>query len=108
MAGCAASSATRRSSPPLRASVTASASHPVSQVSSLTSGRNSAYVLTKDGLIYTWGSNVFGQLGNGTTQGLLVPTLIPLPAGVAAAALVPESGSTSAYLITAPGGRNGR
>jgi alpha-tubulin suppressor-like RCC1 family protein len=65
-------------------------------------------VLTKDGLIYTWGSNVFGQLGNGTTQGVLVPTLIPLPAGVAAAALVPESGSTSAYLITAPGGRNGR
>jgi hypothetical protein len=53
----------------------------------------------------SWGNNVFGQLGNGTTQGVLVPTLIPLPAGVAAAALVPESGSTSAYLITAPGGR---
>jgi alpha-tubulin suppressor-like RCC1 family protein len=58
--------------------------------------------------VYAWGDNRHSQLGNGTTQGVLVPTLIPLPAGVAAAALVPESGSTSAYLITAPGGRNGR
>jgi alpha-tubulin suppressor-like RCC1 family protein len=57
------------------------------------------------GKLYAWGNNVFGQLGNGTMQGVLVPTLIPLPAGVAAAALVPESGSTSAYLIAAPGGR---
>ncbi|HEY7012991.1 MAG TPA: hypothetical protein VH480_09560 [Streptosporangiaceae bacterium] len=71
----------------------------------LAAGAISAYAMGATGKLYAWGNNVFGQLGNGTTQGVLVPTFIPLPAGVAAAALVPESGSTSAYLITAPGGR---
>jgi len=75
---------------------------PGAQPVQLTAGAISAYAMGATGKLYAWGNNVFGQLGNGTTQGVLVPTPIPLPAGAAAAALVPESGSTSAYLITAP------
>ena len=30
--------------------------------------------LTDDGKLYAWGSNVYGQLGNGTKTNLLMPT----------------------------------
>ena len=33
--------------------------------------------LLKDGTIKAWGGNDYGQLGDGTTEGKLVPTLIP-------------------------------
>ncbi len=32
--------------------------------------------LTDDGRLYAWGSNVYGQLGNGTKTNLLMPTQV--------------------------------
>ena len=35
--------------------------------------------ITKDGSLYTWGNNISGQLGDGTTEDKLVPTKIVIP-----------------------------
>ena len=35
--------------------------------------------ITKDGSLYTWGDNFFGNLGDGTTEDKLVPTKIVIP-----------------------------
>ena len=35
-------------------------------------------VITKDGSLYTWGDNRYGQLGTGDTTNLLVPTILEL------------------------------
>ncbi len=32
--------------------------------------------LTDDGKLYAWGSNVYGQLGNGTKTNLLMPSQV--------------------------------
>lgn len=37
--------------------------------------------LTSDGLMYSWGSNGYSQLGDGTTNAYLTPNLIVAPAG---------------------------
>jgi alpha-tubulin suppressor-like RCC1 family protein len=38
--------------------------------------------LSSDGQVYTWGSNPYGQLGDGSTTSSLVPVAAPVPAGV--------------------------
>ena len=45
-------------------------------ISHILSGYESSFALTKDGKIYSWGRNDFGQLGVGDKQRKLVPTLI--------------------------------
>ena len=35
-----------------------------------------------DGSLYMWGTNSYGQLGQGNTKNQLVPALVPFPAGV--------------------------
>ncbi len=43
--------------------------------------------LGSDGKLYAWGSNLFGQLGNGSTTGSTVPVVVSLPAGVTTTAV---------------------
>jgi alpha-tubulin suppressor-like RCC1 family protein len=42
----------------------------------VTVGADHTCGLTSNGVAYCWGGNGFGQLGDGTTQGRLVPTLV--------------------------------
>ena len=42
-----------------------------------------AVALMRDGTVEVWGSNYYGQLGDGTTQARLVPMPIPAPTGIA-------------------------
>lgn len=39
-------------------------------------GYSHVLALGDDGLLYAWGSNVYGQLGNGTKSNILRPTQI--------------------------------
>jgi alpha-tubulin suppressor-like RCC1 family protein len=52
--------------------------------------------LTATGQPYCWGDNRYGQIGDGTTESRLTPTVVPLPAGVSFASLVTGSFHTCA------------
>lgn len=43
---------------------------------------NHMVAVTADGRAFSWGRNVFGQLGNGTTSSSLVPVPVTIPVGV--------------------------
>lgn len=46
----------------------------------ISAGGYHACLLTKDGKVYCWGLNVFGQLGNNSTSDAIVPVAVTLPA----------------------------
>jgi len=50
-------------------------------------GFTHALALGSDGVVYAWGSNDYGELGNGTTDGAASPTPVSMPAGVTVVAL---------------------
>jgi alpha-tubulin suppressor-like RCC1 family protein len=50
-------------------------------VKQIACGSDFKVALTENDEIYTWGRNNFGQLGNGTTKSMLVPTKISSPWG---------------------------
>jgi len=56
-------------------------------VVSATAGMGHALALTAGGRVLAWGSNMFGQLGNGSTTDRHVPVLVQLPKGSRARAL---------------------
>lgn len=49
---------------------------------SLASGFSHSLALGNDGILYAWGSNIYGQLGDETTVNALVPVPVKAPAGV--------------------------
>ena len=57
--------------------------------------------LTAAGAIYCWGLNDRGQLGDGTTAGKLVPTLVATPQGVSFSSV--SSGSFHTCAVTSAG-----
>src|SRR5207237_7357681 len=69
------------------------------QVTSLTgvvaiaSGDSYALALKSDGTVRTWGSNGYGQLGNGTDTGSTTPVIVSNLAGVVAVAAEGENHS---------------
>ena len=48
------------------------------------SGENHSVALRADGTLWAWGSNAFGQLGNGTTTGRSLPAQVAAPAAATA------------------------
>ena len=48
----------------------------------ISSGRYSSVALTAQGRAWAWGNNMWGQLGNGTTQNSTTPVAVTMPAGV--------------------------
>jgi alpha-tubulin suppressor-like RCC1 family protein len=57
--------------------------------------------LTSTGAIYAWGLNNVGELGNGTTTSTATPTLVHLPVGAVATALV--AGYAHSLAVTSTG-----
>jgi alpha-tubulin suppressor-like RCC1 family protein len=45
-------------------------------ISTVVAGQNDAFAIARDGLVYAWGDNDFGQLGDGTTTLRLSPVTI--------------------------------
>lgn len=48
-------------------------------VASVSLGEQHSAAITADGSLYTWGYNLFGQLGNGTTENSSTPIKITIP-----------------------------
>lgn len=46
------------------------------EIIQISRGYDHVLVLLKNGDVYGWGSNIYGQLGNGTTQDVAFPTLL--------------------------------
>jgi alpha-tubulin suppressor-like RCC1 family protein len=57
----------------------------------INSGPDRIYVLTSTGTIYVAGANGFGQLGIGTVENVLTPTLMSVPLGETAVAVYPAT-----------------
>lgn len=47
-------------------------------VTSVSAGHYSSYAVKNDGTMWSWGWNVFGQLGDGTTTNRMTPVQIPI------------------------------
>ncbi|MEN6327872.1 MAG: fibronectin type III domain-containing protein [Syntrophomonas sp.] len=56
-------------------------------------------VLKDDGTVWTWGNNIFGTLGDGTTDSRQIPTKVEALTGIAAV----EAGRNSAFALDSDG-----
>jgi alpha-tubulin suppressor-like RCC1 family protein len=89
------------STTPMPANVpTPSGSQPV-VVTAVAAGSAHALALTSTGQVYAWGSDLYGQLGNGTTTGADVPTPVTAPTGVTFSAIA--AGGDHSLALTSTG-----
>ena len=65
----------------------------------MAAGSQHAVVLTDSGLVWAWGSNSYGQIGDGTSTTRAVPTVVPTISGVTAIA----AGGNSTYALKTDG-----
>lgn len=72
------------------------AAQPSVQVQQVVVGAMHVCAVTTDGVVYCWGDNAYGQLGDGTTKGRLSPVAV---SGALRATKVVSGGSTSARQI---------
>ena len=68
---------------------------------SVSAAQGSAYAIGSDGNVYAWGTNVYGNLGDGSTSDSDTPVVVSLPSGVTAKAV--SGGYESAYVIGSDG-----
>lgn len=74
----------------------------------IAAGSSSGYALASDGVVYAWGDNSYGQLGDETTTNALTPVVVSageVPGGAVVSQVV--AGSFTAYLVTADGAAYG-
>jgi alpha-tubulin suppressor-like RCC1 family protein len=57
----------------------------LSGVSAVAAGESHSLALTSDGKVWTWGDNMFGQLGDGTLLSRATPASVPLAPAIAVA-----------------------
>jgi alpha-tubulin suppressor-like RCC1 family protein len=67
-------------------------------VAQISAGEDFALARDTSGVVYAWGDNANGQLGDGTTTTRTAPVPVPLPDGVSA--LQVAAGSTDGYAVT--------
>lgn len=67
----------------------------------VTEGNYHTLGLTEDGVVWAWGDNDYGQLGDGTMTDSLVPVRVQLPAGTVVTQV--EGGAHSSYAVTSTG-----
>jgi alpha-tubulin suppressor-like RCC1 family protein len=70
-------------------------------ITAVAAGLESAAALTSGGLVYAWGYNASGQLGDGSATDSDVPVEVQLPGGTDATAVA--SGSNNALALTSAG-----
>ena len=71
------------------------------KLKAIAAGQYHCLAVTRSGLVYAWGSNAFGQLGDGTTVDSDVPVRVKLPGGVAATAA--GAGDSHSLVVTTNG-----
>jgi alpha-tubulin suppressor-like RCC1 family protein len=64
-------------------------------------GYSHTLALGSDGVVYAWGANGSGQLGNGATTPSLVPTPVSLPAGTTVSSVA--AGYLASFAVTSAG-----
>ncbi len=69
--------------------------------SAIAGGGLHSLAVGSNGLLYAWGYNAYGQVGNGTTTVQKTPVQIPLPVGVDPVAIA--GGMDSSYMIGSDG-----
>jgi alpha-tubulin suppressor-like RCC1 family protein len=71
----------------------------ITEVASISAGNQSAHAIKRDGTLWSWGSNAFGELGNGTADGSLFPAQV---AGINDVVVVAGGGQTT-YALDSSG-----
>ena len=66
-------------------------------------GRGHTAAVTAEGRLYTWGSGIYGQLGQGTFANMLVPTLVRAGGLEVAPALMVACGDAHTLAVTRAG-----
>ena len=69
-------------------------------VSAIAGGKNHSLAVTSNGKVYDWGSNVTGQLGNGTNVDSNTPVQVALPSGTTVTAVAGSSAHSLALTST--------
>lgn len=64
-------------------------------------GYSHTVALGSDGVVYAWGANAHGELGNGTTTARSLPAAVSLPSGVTVAAVA--AGYLDSFAVTTAG-----
>jgi len=73
-------------------------------ITAIAVGGGSHYALSADGLVYGWGQNGNGQLGNGTTTGSSVPTMLQMTGGLSGKTIKKIfAGSNNLFMIADDG-----
>lgn len=65
----------------------------VTGFTSIAAGHNNGLAIAKDGRLYAWGENQYGQVGDGTTNKALIPTLVNVSGLSVPALATPANGS---------------
>ncbi|MEW2624211.1 Ig-like domain repeat protein [Streptomyces sp. NPDC048106] len=72
-------------------------------VTAIAAGINHSLALTSDGRVLAWGENLYGQLGDGTTDNRSTPVEAHLPAGTRATAIAGSTGGFYSLAATSDG-----
>ena len=86
----------RNSSTPVRVSLPRGI-----KIKAISAGCAQNLALTTKGAVYAWGSNEYGQIGDGTHKDRLRPVLVKLPAGVSATGVT--AGCSDSFALTNDG-----
>ena len=70
-------------------------------ITAVAAGSAQSLALTTSGTVLAWGSNLYGQLGDGTTTDRTVPVPVDLPSGTLVTAVA--AGATTSYALTSSG-----